>query len=428
MAEEKDFEKLFSEKFSDFTETPSEKVWSGIQRKLSFYDFFHFSVNSLNIYYVAVMLTGLIGGLILLNGNDEKNSLAEEIHITDIVTPESFITEKLPNETTGSEDNIDEKSEITQELKDKRKGKKLAPVKGESFELLTENGKESQEKLTSAIIEDVSQQKTQRIAIADFTVSSSEGCGPTRVEFTNLSENAIDFKWDFGDGIKSNQMNPVYLFTKPGEWIVQLEATDYYGNVSLAYDTITVKTRPKAQFEFVAESNGFSVAQVYFYNYSKDAAYYLWDFGDGNTSEQMNPTHIYGQKDKYAVKLVAYSKEGCTDTLVLNNIFPDSDFFIRFPSAFSPNISSPGDGRYSISDISNQVFFPVWNGVGEYHLQVYNRTGMLMFESNDLQVGWNGYYRNQLVKSDVYIWKVTGKYMNGKPFVLTGDVTVILRR
>jgi hypothetical protein len=72
MAEEKDFEKLFSEKFSEFEETPSDHVWHGVRRKLSISDFFHFSLNSINIYYVAAMLAGLIGGLILFTGSDEE--------------------------------------------------------------------------------------------------------------------------------------------------------------------------------------------------------------------------------------------------------------------------------------------------------------------------------------------------------------------
>lgn len=428
MVREKDFEKLFSEKFSEFEETPSDHVWHGVRKKLSISDFFHFSLNSINIYYVAAMLAGLIGGLILFTGSDEGSSSQEELLITDTISPELQLPENSEKEIQGNPLQISEKSGIIEEYKSVGLIRKDIADKKDEIEISLIDNFEVSGQLNENIPEKETHLQAQRTVLADFRMSVSEGCGPIKVAFSNISENAIDFKWNFGDGIESNQMNPVYLFNQPGTWIVQLEATDYFGNVSLAYDTVTVKVRPKAHFEFVAESNGFSDAQVYFYNYSKDAVNYLWDFGDGNISEQMNPTHIYGKKDKYKVKLIVYSNEGCTDTLGLNDIFPDSDYFVRFPSAFSPNPSSPGDGRYSVGDIGNQVFYPVSNGVEDFQIMIFNRAGLKIFESNDIQLGWNGYYRNQLVKPDVYIWRVTGRYRNGKPFELSGDVTVILRR
>jgi PKD repeat protein len=428
MVREKDFEKLFSEKFSDFVETPSEKVWSGIQRKLSISDFFQFSLNSLNIYYVAVTVAGLVGGLLLFNGSEESYSPQDEVQITDTILPELILPENSAQQVHEKSLQIHDESEAIKKSENLRSIRIETPEKKEKIEIVLKDSSVAPEQLSGEIPGKETQSQNQRTAVADFSMSVSEGCGPIKVAFKNISENAIDFKWNFGDGIESNQMNPVYLFNQPGKWIVQLEATDYYGNKSMAYDTVTVKTKPKAQFDFVAESNGFSDAQVYFYNYSKDAVNYFWDFGDGNKSGQMNPTHNYGRRDKYEVKLIAFSNDGCTDTLVVNDIFPDSDYFVRFPSAFSPNPSSPGDGRYSVGDLGNQVFYPVFNGVEHFQIMIFNRSGLKVFESNDIQLGWNGYYRNQLVKPDVYIWRVTGRYRNGKTFEMSGDVTVILRR
>jgi hypothetical protein len=50
---------------------------------------------------------------------------------------------------------------------------------------------------------------------------------------------------------------------------------------------------------------------------------------------------------------------------------------------------------------------------------------VLIFESNDINVGWDGYYKNKLVKQGVYVWIVEGKYSNGRPFNKSGDVTVL---
>jgi len=61
----------------------------------------------------------------------------------------------------------------------------------------------------------------------------------------------------------------------------------------------------------------------------------------------------------------------------------------------------------------------------EFQLKVFNRKGLLLFESKDISIGWDGYYNEQLMKQDVYIWKIRGKFNNGKTFVESGDVTLI---
>jgi PKD repeat protein len=429
MAEERDFESMFREKFEGFEEIPSEKIWKGVHRNLSVNDFFHFSFKTMNIYYVTAFVAALVGGILVFSG-EEKDALRQnDILITDsipreIVLPDS--TEKTLSQPSINDERVkDALKEVSKTAKQvvREMPAKVNEIKEVEIEVFPENEVVETESELESII-----QPHRTKAVASFKMSSNAACGPTLVEFTNTSENAVNYTWDFGDGVISNQRNPVYLYERPGVYFVELRANDVFGNISLAIDTITIKAKPKAQFEYLLESNGHSKGLVYFYNYSGNADSYLWDFGDGNTSTHMNPTHIYRERDDYRVSLIVTNTEGCSDTMIVDRIFPESDYFIRFPSAFSPNPSSPGDGRYSVSDISNQVFFPVWKGVAEYQLQIYNRTGMLMFESNDLFVGWNGYYRNQLVKPDVYIWKVTGKYLNGNPFVFTGDVTVILRR
>ena len=63
--------------------------------------------------------------------------------------------------------------------------------------------------------------------------------------------------------------------------------------------------------------------------------------------------------------------------------------------------------------------------VDEYHLMIFNRWGELIFESFDQETGWDGRYNGKVAKQDVYIWKVTGTYTDGKGFTKTGDVTLM---
>ncbi len=83
-------------------------------------------------------------------------------------------------------------------------------------------------------------------------------------------------------------------------------------------------------------------------------------------------------------------------------------------------------GRGADEYTRNTVFAPgVSEMVDEYHLMKYNRWGELLFESFDINIGWDGFVRGVKAKQDVYVWKVTGKYTNGEPFVMAGDITLL---
>jgi len=72
------------------------------------------------------------------------------------------------------------------------------------------------------------------------------------------------------------------------------------------------------------------------------------------------------------------------------------------------------------------MFFPpVKEQVSEYKLQIFNRAGVLIFQSNSINEGWDGYYKGRLVMQGVYVWYVEGKYANGEPFKKAGDITLL---
>ena len=98
---------------------------------------------------------------------------------------------------------------------------------------------------------------------------------------------------------------------------------------------------------------------------------------------------------------------------------------MKFPNAFVPSTEGPNGGYYDTPDYKNQVFHPVAKGVIDYRLVIYNRWGEIVFETKDVEVGWDGYIDGKLAKQDVYVYKATGKFTNGEPFEMVGDVTVI---
>jgi hypothetical protein len=189
---------------------------------------------------------------------------------------------------------------------------------------------------------------------------------------------------------------------------------------------ITVHPKPTARFEIYRERTIIPDNEIRFINYSRDAVKYKWDFGDGNSSDLFEPVHRYSEFGNYNVSLVVSSEYGCTDSLSVINAFSGFGFFIDFPNAFIPNPEGSTGGLYSAkSDETAQVFHPSFSGVSEYHLKVFSKLGILIFESNDINIGWDGYFNGQLSKPGVYIWKVRGSFINGEPFIKMGDITLL---
>jgi PKD repeat protein len=153
---------------------------------------------------------------------------------------------------------------------------------------------------------------------------------------------------------------------------------------------------------------------------------YKWDFGDGTSSELFEPRHNYSKYGNYDVRMIVFSDYGCSDSLVVLNAFSQSEYFIDFPNAFIPNTQGPTGGYYSSkSDEAAQVFHPVSSGVSDYQLKIFSKLGILIFETSDISIGWDGYFKGQLAEPGVYIWKVRGNFRNGEPFIKMGDVTLL---
>ena len=101
-----------------------------------------------------------------------------------------------------------------------------------------------------------------------------------------------------------------------------------------------------------------------------------WDFGDGSTSEEMNPTHEYDGLGDYYAQLTVTNALGCTDsayTLV------EGPVLIYIPNAFTPN-----------NDGINDAFKVVISEVTRYELDIFNRWGELVFHSEDPDEVWIG--------------------------------------
>jgi gliding motility-associated-like protein len=242
------------------------------------------------------------------------------------------------------------------------------------------------------------------------------GCMPLTVQFENTSSYSNSFLWEFGDGAVSNKPDPEYTYYEAGKYKIKLTAWGD-GGVDSYSTTNDVWILPKAFFETAPRFVYVNDQEVHFFNLSDNGDIYAWDFGDGITSSEFNPKHLYTQEGNFDVTLNVWTENGCHDLYVLEEaVLVKPSGKIIFPNAFRPE--SP------IAE--NRIFLPaVIDNVDEYHLMIFNRWGELIFESFDKDTGWDGIVDGKIAKQDVYVFKVEGKYTNGLGFNQTGDVTLM---
>lgn len=144
--------------------------------------------------------------------------------------------------------------------------------------------------------------------------------------FSNTSQNAISYLWDFGDATISSVTNPFHTYLQPGTYNVMLIVTDINGCTDTATHSIVLPPLPVASFTYTVDTCHLFLSLT---NNSLNAASYFWNFGDGNTSTLPNPTHTYTSNNIYTVMLIVTSASGCRDTMI-----------VPIPVSFTPPVAA----------------------------------------------------------------------------------------
>ena len=145
---------------------------------------------------------------------------------------------------------------------------------------------------------------------------------------------------------------------------------------------IVFSNGPTANFSFTPSPIYSTTSPTLFTDLSYDANFselsgWYWDFGDGNTSIEQNPAHIYADTGTYTITLVAIDANGCKDTISFTHKVIGE---LKIPNVFTPN----GDGVNDIFEIENILSYP------NSKLVIYNRWGSLIFISDDYKNEWSG--------------------------------------
>ena len=257
-------------------------------------------------------------------------------------------------------------------------------------------------------------------ATVSFTANQTNGCIPLTVTFTS-SSNSGSCVWDIGNGQTLNGCTATYTFTQPGCYDISLISTNN-GCASTAseQDVVCVDSNPIAAFSSSVTIFDELVEGVNFSNSSTGASTYLWNFGDGQSSTDINPFHTFTEATNGAyVELIAYSQSGCVDTVQLAIGYQEEEVF------YVPNCFTPDGDEY------NNVFTPIfYSGYDPYNFEllIFDRWGELIFESRNVLNGWDGSYGvgGRKAQDGTYIWKITFKNaLNDKRQKVVGHVNLI---
>jgi PKD repeat protein len=148
---------------------------------------------------------------------------------------------------------------------------------------------------------------------AAFTYTPNQGVAPTLVQFSDLTLGQLStWKWDFGDGGTSIVRDPTYRYNAPGVYTVTMQNVTTYGFTRTVTITEAVRIYERAVARFSASpTSGSAPLQVAFQDQSTgDVNQWLWNFGDGSTSQERNPIHVYTQPGVYHVTLSVFGPGG----------------------------------------------------------------------------------------------------------------------
>ncbi|MFT7590076.1 MAG: gliding motility-associated-like protein, partial [Limisphaerales bacterium] len=252
-------------------------------------------------------------------------------------------------------------------------------------------------------------------AIAQFNAPPG-GCVPYNLVFLNTSF-GVDpsFFWDFGDGNISTTPIPVHTYNTSGTYTATLIIIDLLScNLTDTFQVvIDVNPNPIAAFNALPEIG--SIFQEFeFEDLSVSGIQsWDWDFGDGTTSAQQNPFHMYSEIGFFDVCLTVVNEFGCADSTCVR-IAMDSTSQLLFPNAFSPN----GDGQ-------NDIFLPFNWGLENYHLQIFNRWGELVFETSLEDDGWDGTWKGKDQDQGMFKVVAAGDGLDGQRYRAVSDLFLI---
>jgi gliding motility-associated-like protein len=242
------------------------------------------------------------------------------------------------------------------------------------------------------------------VAYPDFSFSPNYICELDTFSFTDLSVSSpLSWSWDFDDGTPdASTQSPTHIFTNSGFYDVTLTANSGACGVRTATKSVEVVNIPFVSLGADTIICSGLTAYLQAYTTAPNLSY-LWGSGDTTRGVMVNSI------DQNINIMV--DDRGCRsyDTLRVS-----TQCGIYMPNAFSP------DG-----DNINDLFAAKFVHVKAFTIKIYNRWGEKIYESINLDHGWDGRYNGEMQPVGAYVYQVTGVLENEQMVSLNGNVTLI---
>jgi PKD repeat protein len=150
--------------------------------------------------------------------------------------------------------------------------------------------------------------------VASFTASTTSGIAPLALNFLNSSTGSItSYNWAFGDGTTGTAPSPSHIYSAAGVYTVSLTATGPGGSNTQTrtnYITVTNLSAPVAKFTGSPTSGVIPLTVAFTSSSTGTITGYAWNFGDGTTSTDQAPSHVYSAAGAYTVSLTVTGPGG----------------------------------------------------------------------------------------------------------------------
>jgi gliding motility-associated-like protein len=254
---------------------------------------------------------------------------------------------------------------------------------------------------------------------SNFSTSIREGCAPLTVEFFNNSEGdgQLSYLWNYGNFSTSNAVNPKYTFNSSGFFNVFLVAitSDGCRDTTLFLNHINVFPKPVANFSLNQNSITMLDPSVRVVSFASNADSCFYEMSDGFDFESCDFIHTFSDTGTYRITQYVYNEYGCKDS-TSRIVDVTLGFNIYIPNAFTPN-----------NDELNDVFRVYSDGIEEFSIMIYNRWGELMYQSNDIEKGWDGTYHqnSNIAPAGVYSYIIALNTKEKETYNYRGSITLV---
>jgi len=243
------------------------------------------------------------------------------------------------------------------------------------------------------------------LPISTFSGSPLTGCIPLEVTLLADDNSNTSYSWSSDNSLTGTGAQSNLTFTSGGIYDITLTAgLNGCFTTTIMNNYVSVDNYPIASF--VPSSNSFTelTQLLEFTNNSSGAESYSWDFGDGASSTEINPAYFFTDNlNGHVITLTAFSQFLCANVDSVQILF-NNGLVYYIPNTFTPN-----------GDEFNQTFKPIFSNsidVYNYSFYIYNRWGHVIFETHDVEKGWDGLFGVDgiPVPQGTYTFKIIVKY------------------